>query len=119
MPGARQERAPARGERPQRDRGGRPGRPDRDGGRQRDRGPRYEAPPPPQDERSVELGAAFREAQAALRDAKKALDKRKAEFGDEPDWLLEQLEAAEQRFAKAATEWHEHLLTTGRRMARR
>lgn len=118
MPGARPERQPARAERPQRDRAERQ-RPERGGDRARDRGPRYEAPPPPQDERSIELGAAFREAQAALRDAKKALEKRKAEFGDEPEWLLEQLEAAEQRFAKAATEWHEHLLTTGRRMARR
>jgi hypothetical protein len=55
----------------------------------------------------------------AVRDARKALDKRKAEFDDEPEWLVEQLREAEERFEQVATEWHDHLLTTGRRMARR
>jgi hypothetical protein len=73
----------------------------------------------PQDERSVELGAAFREAQNALRDARKALEKRKAEFNDEPDWMLEQYAAAERRFEEAATAWAEHLETTGRKIVRR
>jgi len=73
----------------------------------------------PQDERSVELGAMFREAQAALRDARKALDKRKAEFDDEPDWMLEALHAAEKRFEDVATEWSEHLAKTGRKVIRR
>jgi hypothetical protein len=72
----------------------------------------------PQDLRSIELGAMFREAHTALRDARKALDKRKAEFGDEPVWLVEQLAAAEARFADAADEWARHLETTGRKMAR-
>lgn len=78
----------------------------------------FEAPVP-QDERSIELGALFKEAQIALRDARKALDKRQAEFGDEPEWMLEQLRAAEQRFEAAATEWSEHLATTGRKVVRR
>lgn len=75
--------------------------------------------PVPQDERSVELGARFKEAQGAIRDARKALDKRRAEFGDEPDWMLEQLRQAEARFEEVATEWVEHLSTTGRRVVRR
>jgi hypothetical protein len=54
----------------------------------------------------------------ALRDARKALDKRKSEFSDEPAWLVEQLAAAEARFAEAADEWARHLETTGRKMAR-
>jgi hypothetical protein len=83
-----------------------------------DRSARVFEPPAPQDPRSVELGAAFREAQAAARDARKALEKRKAEFGDEPEWLVEQLAAAEARFAAASTAWVEHLETTGRKMAR-
>ena len=73
----------------------------------------------PQDERSIELGAAFKEAQVAVRDARKALDKRKAEFADEPDWMLAQLEDAERRFQEAATAWTEHLETTGRKVVRR
>jgi predicted translin family RNA/ssDNA-binding protein len=73
----------------------------------------------PQDERSVELGAAFKEAQIALRDARKALEKRKAEFDDEPEWMREQFTAAEQRFAEAASQWSEHLETTGRKVVRR
>jgi len=77
-----------------------------------------EAPPPP-DPRSVELGQQFREAQAAVRDARKALDKRRAEFDDEPEWMLAQLAEAERRFEEASTAWVEHLGTTGRKMARR
>lgn len=73
----------------------------------------------PQDERSIELGAAFKESQIAVRDAKKALDKRKAEFGDEPEWMVAQIEEAEQRFQAAATAWAEHLETTGRKVVRR
>lgn len=72
----------------------------------------------PQDERSIELGAAFKEAQLVMRDAKKALAKRKAEFDDEPDWMLEQLAAAEKRFEEVATAWAEHLETTGRKVVR-
>ncbi|HEY8171636.1 MAG TPA: hypothetical protein VIH21_00995 [Dehalococcoidia bacterium] len=72
----------------------------------------------PQDERSVELGAAFREAQIALRDSRKALEKRKVEFGDEPDWMLEQHTAAERAFEEAASAWSEHLETTGRKVVR-
>jgi hypothetical protein len=75
-------------------------------------------PPVPQDPRSIELGAAFREAQMAMRDARKALDKRKAEYNDEPEWLTEQLAAAEARFAAAADEWAQHLETTGRKVVR-
>jgi hypothetical protein len=75
-------------------------------------------PPVPQDPRSIELGAAFREAQMAMRDARKALDKRKAEYGDEPEWLTEQLSDAEARFAAAADEWAQHLETTGRKVSR-
>ena len=74
--------------------------------------------PVPQDPRSVELGARFREAQTALRDARKTLEKRKAEHGDEPQWLLEQYAEAEQRFEEVATEWSDHLATTGRRVVR-
>jgi hypothetical protein len=74
--------------------------------------------PVPQDDRSIELGAAFKEAQILVRDAKKALAKRKAEFSDEPDWMLEQLAAAEQRFEAAATEWTAYLETTGRKVVR-
>ena len=73
----------------------------------------------PQDERSIELGQRFREAQTAIRDARKTLDKRKAEQGDEPQWLLDQLNEAEQRFAEVATEWSEHLANTGRKVVRR
>ena len=74
---------------------------------------------PPQDPHSIELGAAFKEAHQALRDAMKALDKRKAEQGDEPPWLLEQLQAAEVRFAAAADEWARHLEQTGRKQVAR
>ena len=74
--------------------------------------------PVPQDERSIELGAAFKEAQILTRDARKALAKRKAEFADEPDWMLEQLAAAEKRFEEAASAWTEHLETTGRKVVR-
>jgi hypothetical protein len=91
----------------------------RDRDRDRDNRPRSFEPPVPQDERSIELGAKFREAQAAMRDAKKTLDKRKAEQGDEPDWLIAEYAAAEQRFEEAATEWSEHLAQTGRRIVRR
>jgi hypothetical protein len=73
----------------------------------------------PQDETSIALGAAFREAQTAVRDAKKLLDKRKAEHGDEPDWMLQQLAEAERRFEDAATAWSEHLAGTGRKVVRR
>jgi hypothetical protein len=86
--------------------------------RQEDRGPRSFEPPVPQDPRSIELGAAFKEAQVAMRDARKALDKRKAESGDEPEWLIEQLTAAEAHFAEASTAWVEHLETTGRKVVR-
>lgn len=72
----------------------------------------------PQDERSVELGAAFKEAQMAIRDSRKALAKRKAEHSDEPEWLVEQLAAAEARFAIVADEWAAHLETTGRKVVR-
>ena len=75
-------------------------------------------PPVPQDPHSVELGAAFREAQMAMRDARKALDKRRAESGDEPAWLTEQYAAAEARFAEAADAWARHLETTGRKVTR-
>ncbi|HZP56830.1 MAG TPA: hypothetical protein VFC53_04660 [Dehalococcoidia bacterium] len=105
--GQRVHRAPQREER-----GGR-----EDRGRDRDAWRREQ--PVPQDERSVELGARFREAQAALRDARKTLDKRRAEQGDEPEWLVEEYHAAERRFEEAATAWHEHLLKTGRRVVRR
>ena len=73
----------------------------------------------PQDPVSVELGAKFKEKQLALRDAKKALDKRKAEFDDEPDWMIEQLADAEREFEEAATAWSDHLGTTGRKVVRR
>jgi len=111
-------------ERPQpeaRERGGRSreGRP-RDGrGRDGERSARSFEPPVPQDARSIELGAAFREAQNALRDARKTLEKRKAEHGDEPEWLLAEYRATEERFAAAATAWHEHLSQTGRKVVRR
>ncbi len=72
----------------------------------------------PQDPRSIELGGAFREAQIAMRDARKALDKRKAESGDEPEWLVEQLTAAQATFTAAADEWAAHLETTGRTVVR-
>ncbi len=71
-----------------------------------------------QDEQSIALGAAFKESQVALRDAKKALAKRKAEFADEPEWMLEQLVAAEKDFEEAATAWAAHLETTGRKVVR-
>lgn len=124
--------SPSRNQRDDRGRrfGGRPpGDGRRDGGdgrrqqddrrpRYEDRGPRVFETPVPQDPRSIELGAAFREAQTAMRDAKKALDKRRAEFSDEPDWLVEQLTAAEARFAEVADEWAAHLETTGRKVVR-
>ncbi|MBI2724353.1 MAG: hypothetical protein HYX50_04750 [Chloroflexi bacterium] len=88
-------------------------------GRDRDRAARPFEVPVPQDERSVELGHLFRETQIAVRDARKALDKRRAEFDDEPDWMVEQLRAAEQRFEEVATEWSEHLTQTGRKVVRR
>jgi hypothetical protein len=69
----------------------------------------------PPDERSLQLGTAFREAQMAYRDARRALDKRRAEQGDEPEWLVQQLQEAERRFEEAATAWSEHLATTGRK----
>ncbi len=75
--------------------------------------------PVPQDERSIELGERFRETQTALRDAKKTLDRRRAEYGDEPQWLVDQYQESERRFAQIATEWHEHLSKTGRKMVRR
>jgi hypothetical protein len=124
------ERRPQRPERtrdeqdkpPRRDgRGGRDGRGSRDArdGRDRDGRGRAAEQPVPQDEVSIELGQKFREAQAALRDAKKMLEKRKAEQGDEPSWLVEQLEAAERAFEEAATAWSEHLSKTGRKVVRR
>jgi hypothetical protein len=75
--------------------------------------------PVPQDEHSIELGARFKEAQVAIRDARKALEKRKAEFGDEPDWMVEQLREAERHFEAVASEWVEHLEKTGRKVVRR
>ena len=74
--------------------------------------------PVPQDEQSIALGAAFKESQIALRDARKALAKRKTEFSDEPEWMLEQLADAEKRFEAAATAWTAHLETTGRKVVR-
>jgi hypothetical protein len=74
--------------------------------------------PVPQDERSIELGAAFKEGQVLMRDARKALAKRKAEFDDAPEWMLEQLAAAEKQFEEAATAWTAHLETTGRKVVR-
>jgi len=119
------ERGRARAERDPHDREarerGRPSREPRDG-RERSRrdGPSrpFEAPPP-QDPMSIELGAKFREAQNAVRDARKMLDKRRAEAGDEPDWMIEQLADAERRFEEASTAWVDHLSATGRKMARR
>jgi hypothetical protein len=73
----------------------------------------------PQDPTSIELGAHFKEAQAALRDARKALEKRKAESNDEPDWMLQHLAEAEKAFEAAATAWTEHLESTGRKVVRR
>lgn len=73
----------------------------------------------PQDERSLELGTMFKEAQLALRDARKAIEKRKADFDDEPEWMLEQYRAAEKRFEEISTEWSEHLSRTGRKVVRR
>ena len=98
-------------------RGGRRDGPSAGGGRG-DRRPREWEPPVPQDERSKELGGLFREAQNALRDARKTLDKRKAEFADEPQWLLEAYAEAEARFTAAATAWQDHLAATGRRVVR-
>jgi len=112
--GGRTHRSPsATGRPPARERE-RPQRAERD----RDRGPRVVEAAVPQDERSIELGAAFKEAQILMRDARKALAKRKAEFGDEPDWMLEQLAAAGKRFEEAASAWTEHLETTGRKVVR-
>ncbi len=98
--------------------------PQRDGGRgdnrpRRDSGPRVYETPVPQDERSIELGALFRESQIAVREAKKVLAKRKTEFEDEPAWMLEQLQEAVQRFEAVATDWSEHLEKTGRKVVRR
>lgn len=109
-------RAPSAGESGRRPReGGRDG-----GGRQRrESSTRLLEPPPPPDPVSLELGQAFRDAHEAVRDARKVLEKRKAEFGDEPDWMLAQLEEAERRFAEAADRWVEHLAKTGRRSVRR
>lgn len=73
----------------------------------------------PQDEVSIALGARFKETQIAMRDARKALDKRKAEFDDEPEWMAQQLAEAEAAFEAAATAWTEHLETTGRKVVRR
>jgi hypothetical protein len=73
----------------------------------------------PQDEVSIELGARFKECQVAIRDARKALAKRKAEFDDEPEWMAEQLAEAERAFEEAATAWTEHLEKTGRKVVRR
>jgi hypothetical protein len=73
----------------------------------------------PQDEVSIELGQRFREAQNAMRDARKTLDRRKAEQGDEPQWLLDQYTEAERHFEEVATEWSEHLSRTGRKVVRR
>jgi len=78
----------------------------------------FEAPVP-QDPVSIELGAKFKESQVALRDARKALEKRKAEFGDEPDWMVQQYAEAERAFEEAATAWQEHLSQTGRKIVRR
>jgi hypothetical protein len=110
---------------PERPRTGRDDRRTRDGddrGRRSrvdgDRASRIFEPPVPQDPRSLELGAAFREAHTAMRDARKALDKRKAEYNDEPEWLVEQLASAEARFAVAADAWAQHLETTGRKVVR-
>lgn len=75
--------------------------------------------PVPQDELSIELGARFKETQVAIRDARKALVKRTAEHGDEPDWMLEQLAEAVRAFEEAATAWTEHLEKTGRKVVRR
>lgn len=72
----------------------------------------------PQDEASIALGAAFKASQVAMRDARKALAKRKAEFDDTPDWMLEQLASAEKHFEDAATAWADHLETTGRKVVR-
>jgi hypothetical protein len=115
----RRDDRPRRGQDDRRPSGASPRRND-DRGRPRgeDRGSRVFETPVPQDERSVELGALFREAQMAMRDARKALDKRKAEYNDEPDWLLEQLADTEARFTAAAEEWAAHLETTGRKVVR-
>jgi hypothetical protein len=72
----------------------------------------------PQDETSIALGAAFKEAQQAMREARKTLEKRKAEAGDEPEWLVAQYNEAVARFEAAATAWTEHLETTGRKVVR-
>src|SRR3990172_6588604 len=68
---------------------------DRDRDRDRDRGPRLFEAPVPQDPVSIELGAKFKEAQVAVRDARKAMEKRKAEFDDEPEWMVQQYAEAE------------------------
>ena len=121
----RTQRSPGAADRPRSDGRGRDGRgrEGRSGGEGRSpresRPPRTFEPPTPQDERSVELGAAFKEAQIAAREARKALEKRRAEFGDEPEWMLQQLEEAERRFEEAATAWSDHLATTGRKVVRR
>ncbi|HLB24433.1 MAG TPA: hypothetical protein VJP07_10090 [Dehalococcoidia bacterium] len=73
----------------------------------------------PQDPVSIELGAKFKEAQVAVRDARKAMEKRKAEFDDEPEWMVQQYAEAERAFEETATAWHEHLSQTGRKMVRR
>jgi hypothetical protein len=120
---ARNERGPQRSERPASrgdrgpSRGGSGGGGDRSS---RDRGSsRTLEPPVPQDPLSIELGAKFREAQIAIRDARKALEKKKAESGEAPEWMVEQLTTLEQAFEVVATEWAEHLATTGRKVIRR
>lgn len=117
--GGRTHRSPSAAGRPVAGARERPQRAERDRPpRDRDRGSRVFEAPVPQDERSIELGAAFKEAQVLMRDARKALAKRKAESADEPDWMLEQLAAAEKRFEEAASAWSEHLETTGRKVVR-
>lgn len=73
----------------------------------------------PQDPISIELGAKFKESQLVVRDARKVLAKRKAEFDDEPEWMLEQQAEAIAAFEVAATAWADHLEKTGRKVVRR
>lgn len=121
-PSSDRDRQPARNDRPPRRDGGSDrsrsgGGGSRDGNR--DRGPRVFEEIVPQDPISIELGAAFKAAQVAVRDARKALAKRKDEFDDEPEWMTQQLADAERAFEEAATAWTEHLETTGRKVVRR
>ncbi|MEX2245553.1 MAG: hypothetical protein WEC75_02610 [Dehalococcoidia bacterium] len=116
-PPQQKDERPRRGDgRPPRDRDRRPSRDGRDG---RDARPRVFETPVPQDEASVALGARFREAQMAVRDARKTLDRRRADQGDEPEWLQEQYAEAERLFEEVATEWSDHLAKTGRKVVRR